>query len=75
MPFTDSCLEKSGICDQAYVGPLCQTCNINFAKFGGNQCAHCFNSQINILFTIIVALLIIIVLSLYIKYKGFKENF
>ena len=71
LPYSESCLKMSNdmneICDEAYIGPLCQTCKINFAKFGGSLCMHCPNTEINILFTIIIALLIIAFLSLYIK--------
>ena len=78
LPFSDSCLEtsKSEICDKAYVGPLCQTCNIHFAKFGGVQCLRCPNSQINFLLIILIALMIALFLTFYIKYvKCFLKKF
>ena len=78
LPFSDSCLEtsKSEICDKAYVGPLCQTCNIHFAKFGGVQCLRCPNSQINLLLIFLIALMIALFLTFYIKYiKDFLKKF
>ena len=75
MPFSDSCLEKSEICDKGYVGPLCQTCNLNFSKFGSTHCSHCPNPQINFVMTIIITLMIIIFLSFYIRFIIMKYNF
>ena len=35
------------ICDKKYVGPLCQTCNINFSKFGSFKCMPCYSKGLN----------------------------
>ena len=71
MPFSDSCLEINNyvddICGNGYLGPLCQTCKNNFAKFGGNVCTKCPINQINYLLIFVIAILIIIFLSFYIR--------
>ena len=71
MPFSDSCLEisdyVSDICEKAYLGPLCQTCNLNFAKFGGIRCLKCPDNRINSLMIIFIIIFIIVFLSFYIK--------
>ena len=71
LPYSDSCLETTyygnKICDQGYIGPLCQTCNVNFAKFGGSQCSTCPNKKSNFVLVLFIGIAILLFLSLYIK--------
>ena len=70
-PFADSCLALNNdtfkICDIGYIGPLCQTCDQNFAKYGGSQCGPCFSKEKNYLIIIATFIGFIILLSIYIK--------
>ena len=71
-PFPDSCLgafdnNTSQICDIGYIGPLCQTCDHNFAKYGGKQCGPCFSKGENYVVMIATFFGFMILLCVYIK--------
>ena len=65
----------SEICADTYIGPLCQTCNKNFARqFGSSfKCIQCYSIEFTYALIIIIIIIFTIVLALYIKY-GFKNN-
>ena len=71
LPYSDSCLETTDygnkICDKGYIGTLCQTCNVNFAKFGASECSICPNKKTNFLLVLFIGIAILLFLSLYIK--------
>jgi len=69
-PLPDSCLplnDYTEICESGYIGPLCQSCDHNFAKYGGKQCEPCFSTERNYVIIIFTFIGFIILLCLYIK--------
>jgi hypothetical protein len=80
-PFSDSCLalnnetyEAYSICERGYIGPLCQTCDQNFAKYGGKECRVCFTKWTNYVIIIIIAFACTILLSIYIRSLFFHNS-
>ena len=74
-PQTDACMESQNnhlqICVPNYVGPLCQTCEIGFSKYGGKECMLCYPRQTNLVLIIFLTFILTIFVSLYIKYPNF----
>ena len=73
MPNTILCLPykyiPSEICDNKYIGPLCQTCNKNFAhQFGSFECTQCYSKKTNYVLIIIIIILFTVFLAIYIRY-------
>jgi len=70
-PFPNSCLEINNnthnICETGYIGPLCQTCDHNFAKYGGKLCGSCYSKEKNYILLIATFIAFLIILSIYIK--------
>jgi len=76
-PFAESCLELNNetyydICEVGYVGPLCQTCNHNFSKYGGKECVACYSKENNYILLVAILIGFMLILSVYIKYFFFK---
>jgi len=70
-PYPGSCLlgddDIYKICDTGYIGPLCQTCDHGFAKYGSNQCRPCLSQERNYFEIFGIAVGFTILLCLYIK--------
>ena len=73
--FTGSCLalnnERDQICETGYVGPLCQTCDHHYAKYGGMQCGPCYSKEKNYVIMIMTFFGFTILLCIYIKFYIF----
>lgn len=69
-PFSGSCLPQekyfSNICDPAYIGPLCQTCNLGYGK-KGIYCDICYNTMNDMIVILLIFLAFTIILVVYIK--------
>lgn len=61
-------MNPNEICERKYRGPLCQTCNKNYAKLAGFHCTECYSKTINFLVISVIILSLTTVLSIYIKY-------
>jgi len=70
-PYGSSCLASNismnTICEEGYLGPLCQTCMNNYAKYGGLQCSSCYSKNINYLVIVLSFLAFTIILLIYLK--------
>ena len=70
-PYGSSCLASNismnTICEEGYLGPLCQTCMKNYAKYGGLQCSSCYSKNVNYLVFILSFLAFTIFLLIYLK--------
>ena len=70
-PYESSCLASNipmnTICNEGYLGPLCQTCMKNYAKYGGLQCSNCYSKNVNYLVFILSFLAFTIFLLIYLK--------
>lgn len=72
IPYKQSCLgnktDLNEICAVNYRGPLCQTCQKNYAKMSGFFCNKCFSKEINFLIISLIIMSITVILSIYIKF-------
>ena len=70
-PYSVSCLPLSKnthlICETGYIGPLCQTCDHGFAKYGGKKCGPCYNETENKAIIIVAVIGLFCFLAFYVK--------
>ena len=71
LPNSESCQNTitDSICTSFYIGPLCQTCDKNFAKYNGKYCQKCYEKSYNIFLLILMALLFTANFGINIKFK------
>ena len=77
LPTLSVCLANksipSEICDPKYNGPLCQSCNKNYAKYGTKECRPCYPNNINYFLFCALLLFLTIILAIFIKYNFFNK--
>ena len=70
-PRSDSCLfslpTPYTICENGYIGPLCQTCDAYHSKYVANACYTCYSEKVSYILFCLIALCFMIVLAIYIK--------
>ena len=70
-PYGPSCIRSYAfngtICQEGYIGPLCQSCIKDYAKSGGLKCSPCYSKNVDYLIVILMFLAFIIFLMIYLR--------
>lgn len=76
LPILDNCLGSNSnpdnICENNFVGPLCQTCARGYAKYGADKCYPCYSESTNSFIIVALAFVLFIMLAYFTKYINKK---
>ena len=71
LPYATSCLRSEPHnfthCQDGFVGPLCQSCKIGYAKYDGVKCGACYSYKENIIMIALVTFGLFLFLIFYIR--------
>ena len=59
--------DPSEICASNHIGPLCQTCDKGFSKFGAYECSKCSQFEINVFIITFLLIITLSILAVYVK--------
>ena len=56
-------------CMAGYIGPLCQSCGLGYAKYDGKKCEICYKQEVEYLFVILTTMAFVIFNLILLKYN------